>query len=145
MSTNFPGLSVEAKPIFVVYQSTDQAILTAAAEATITTISSGSTGGTAVVSSTGSPSISGSALAGAVVGSMLGAAVLFSVLTFVLLRFCMGYRKQRAAVSSEKIERKDVSVWGEDQADERSLPHQQHASELASPGQLLMGRSELDS
>ena len=85
-------MSIIAKPIFVAYQSSDQDVLAAAAKATVS-------GDSLQAASSSNPtpppsgSLSGGTIAGIVVGSAAGGVLIATVLTFVALRFCLGYRR----------------------------------------------------
>lgn len=97
--TNFDQISILAKPIFVAHQSTDASVLAAAtrmtggqAVQTVTKTQFQLASG-ASASNGGSSSLSGGAIAGIAIGSLCAGVLLATVITFLALRFCMGYRK----------------------------------------------------
>ena len=148
-STNFPSTTVLAKPIFVAYQSSDQAILAAATRQTASSTRevSGSDGtGTGIPSPTSS--LSGGAIAGIVIGA-IAAGIIIAAMTFFFLRFCFGYRRVRSESPSPGATTGGGWHWRSEQSMRRS-PHyqssrksQQPMMELPTIGQTLSGRHEL--
>lgn len=112
--TSFPSNKVMAKPIIVAYQSSDQAILAAAASATQS--GNASVGADSSAFQPGSPkqadSLSAGTIAGIAVGSAVGGVIFATVLTFVFLRFCLGYRKMRGKPEDDTIQLKAHEVDG---------------------------------
>ena len=99
-SASFPTNKVFAKPIFVAYQSSDHDVLAAATQAAASNSSTGN-------------ALSGGTIAGIVVGSAAGGVLLATVLTFVFLRFCLGYRRtQRKPEKGQTEHELDSSVRG---------------------------------
>ena len=78
-------MKIMAKPIIVAYEASDQKLLAAAA-----TAQSSSNAAAASQES----SLSGGAIAGVAIGSAAGGIILATVLTFLCLRFCLGYRRE---------------------------------------------------
>ena len=148
--TNFPTQMVKAKPIFVAYQSTDQALLAAAtmATATRTRATYNSTSAPVILSS----GLSGGAIAGVTVGT-ISAAFLGGLATFLMLRFCFGYRAVKEKTYKLDLQ-PDASLGAEKRVGDTrvdgwprpELPPQHQsaqAHELASSGQTMGMRHEL--
>lgn len=107
-SAAFPTNKVFAKPIFVAYQSSDRDVLAAATQAAA---SNGSLQPTAKSSS--ETSLSGGTIAGIAIGSAAGGILIATILTFVFLRFCLGYRRtQNKSKKGEAEHGLDSSVRG---------------------------------
>ncbi|KAK3721348.1 hypothetical protein LTR37_003224 [Vermiconidia calcicola] len=148
-TTNFPTLSVLAKAIIVAYESGDDKVFASAerkasSEAGRTQDTTTVTVGVST-SSSGSqgPRLSGSAIAGIAIGSLCGGILLATVITFLALRFCMGYRRTNVAAHRGRSTDNLVQELGSGQANEMhwhpkavELPSQDRSSfkaELASP------------
>lgn len=145
-STTVTDAAVGAKPIFVAYQSSDQAALVAATttrtrEAVATSDGSKSFVSPTQLSSTRT-SLPGGTVAGIVIGVLFAGAMIAAVLTFVILRFWLGYRKRS---SNERDNTEDVRVLGSNLQVSNSHHHGQPGAlpELPSQGQTMSERTEL--
>ena len=153
-STNFPDMTVFAKPIIVAYQSSDQAGLAAATETPQPNhgsphVSHGLTKSAiqSSPSSSGGHALSGGAIAGTVIGAICGAAVVFSALTFVILRFCLGYRRHARGAPAMTLDSNHIDHGVPDDSGVQHQYTQEAASgakyELPSLGQTMSERAEL--
>ena len=88
--TSFPDMKIMAKPVIVAYESSDQAVLAAAAKTV------GAAGSSATVEVAQNDSLSGGTIAGIAIGSAIGGVLIATVLTFIFLRFCLGYRRMHS-------------------------------------------------
>lgn len=100
---SFPTQKVHAKPIFVAYQASDKALL---AQATRAGAADSSAGQTSLdeTQSQQSDSLSAGTIAGIAIGSAAGGVVIATVLTFLMLRFCFGYRKMHGRGGDDTIQ-----------------------------------------
>lgn len=158
-SASFPTMKVQAKPIFVAYQSSDQSLLAAATQGAANNDSI-LPAGTGHRAPTAQNSLSGGTIAGIVVGSAAGGIVLATILTFIFLRFCFGYRKMQGRggqggvggdskqheldsslrnLSPHHTGTPDYAQWSATELDSVG----QTRNELFSPGHKLDGRAEL--
>lgn len=127
---SFPTLKVMAKPIFVAYQSSDQQVLAAASQAAV---SNESVQPTSAASS--GTLLSGGTIAGIAIGSAAGGIVLATILTFIFLRFCLGYRKMQNKSRKGEPHELDSSVRGlSSQHEDRRHHWGWSATELDSAG-----------
>jgi len=145
MTTSFPTLSVMAKPIFVAFQSSDESMLSAAAAAVdtrpaVTSSASRETG----TSSSGGDSLSGGAIAGIAIGSVLAGMLLATIMTFLALRFCLGYRK--SSKDGFRADEKTRNHWNElgSQGQVNELHALPRATELPSENADKNGFAELE-
>ena len=106
-SASFPTNRVFAKPIFVAYQSSDQDLLASASQAAASSDSVQPTAGTS-----SETSLSGGTIAGIAIGSAAGGILIATVLTFVFLRFCLGYRRVQNKSRKGEPHELDSSVRG---------------------------------
>lgn len=103
-STTFPDLNVAARPIFVAFEEKDQSILSAASKSAASSSNNNNNGNDNGVGSQssssgtsdddkGKTSLSGGAIAGIAIGALCAGILITCPLVFLLLRYCMGYRR----------------------------------------------------
>jgi hypothetical protein len=142
-STHYDHLSILAKPIFVAFQSSDQSIIQAARlsahAATQTGAGSSGANSTLDVQPSDRDSLSVGAIAGIVVGSAAGGVLFATIITFVFLRFCLGYRRMPKNAPYGYLEGEEKRRGGSmqlrelDSTNEYSELHAQSRAELAVP------------